>query len=145
MAILLLLAIFSVPEVSALTTDNSESSIKVTITDAYYSDLDGGLVTDDIHVQVMFELGDSLFYKYYYSITLILPSGMEYQYLILVYAWVDVVITNNIFYNHATESGDYTVIVEALLVSPGIATDTGIFIFDPPGGSPGGPPTFAVF
>ncbi len=123
---------------------SDEHGIEVTIVDACYTDLDDDSWEDDVLVVVRFDLSSSDYYEFAYVITLTLPSGTSYSYLVIVLAWVDVVYTYNLFFNHATESGDYTVYVKALLVTPATATDSATYVFDPPGGSEGGKPTFGV-
>ncbi|HDD67073.1 MAG TPA: hypothetical protein ENG31_00435 [Candidatus Thorarchaeota archaeon] len=132
------------PPVRAETTDTMDPTITVTIVDATYTDIDSDAYEDDVLVILRFDLGYHLYYEFGYLITLQLPSGENYTYLVYVLAWVDTVYTYNMFYNHATESGDYTVHVQALLLTPGTATDTAHYTFDPPGGSEGGEPTFGV-
>ena len=119
-------------------------SIAVAITHASYTDLDNDGFEDDVLVVSDFYLQNDDYYEFIYLITLILPSGIYYQYLVQVWAWVDYVSIDNSFYNHATEAGNYTVIIEALLLNPDVYYDVSIVIFDPPGGSDGGKPTFGA-
>ena len=126
------------------TTTTTESTINVAIQYATYTDLDADNNTDDVWAIVEFNLTDSNIYQFYYIITLILPSGIYFEYIVYVWAWVDVVTINNLFFNHATEKGDYVLIVEALLVSPDVDYDSHVYVFDPPGGSDGGKPSFGV-
>ncbi len=125
-------------------TNNTIHSITVVITHASYTDLDNDGNEDDVVVISDFYLQNDDFYEFIYFITLILPSGMYYQYLVRVWAWVDYVSITNSFYNHATESGNYTVIIEAWLLNPDVYYDISAVIFDPPGGSDGGKPTFGA-
>ncbi|MHA1807237.1 MAG: hypothetical protein ACTSX2_06655 [Candidatus Thorarchaeota archaeon] len=142
--VLALMAMLSVtPPVRAAPTD--EPSINVTITFATYCDLDGNYRSDDVYVVLYFELGNNPYYEVYYLITLQLPSGTNYSYLVYMLALSDEVVTHNLFFDHATESGDYTVYVSALLWTPYQATDSAQYTFDPPGGSEGGKPTFGVY
>ena len=123
---------------------HSIHSIRVEIDYAGYGDLDSDSYQDDILVVTTFYLASSAYYHYYYRISLILPSGTMYSYLVEVKAWVSQVRIYNFFIDHATEAGNYTVIVEAFLVYPDVLyTATGV-IFDPPGGSNGGEPTFGA-
>ena len=124
---------------------DTNAVIYVTILEAEYGDYDDDSYVDDVYALIMFQLGYGWFYCYYYYITLTLPSGNAYTYLVMVYAWINVVITTNIFLDHGTESGNYTIDVEAILISPGIALDSISHTFDPPGGSEGGKPTFLVY
>ncbi|TFF68224.1 hypothetical protein EU520_00685 [Candidatus Thorarchaeota archaeon] len=149
MAVLLsvFLVMTTTPEAQAATYDAPETTaqIDVTIEDAYYLDLDPDLIENDVVVYVRFSLADFPYYEFAYIITLQLPSGTEYSYLVYVYAWIDDVYLCNVFFDHATESGNYTVYVEAVMFIPGVATDSGEYVFDPPGGSEGGKPTFGVY
>ncbi len=140
----IVIPLINLPTVSA-NTPNDDYLFNVTIADACYLDADYDYYTDDVLVVLKFDLGYALIYDFYYLITLTLPSGLEYSYLVHVLAWADTIYLYNVFYDHATESGNYTVYVSALMVSPTTATDSGIYVFDPPGGSPGGRPTFDVF
>ena len=125
-------------------TNTTQNSIEISINYAGYLDLDQDNYQDDILVVTTFHLASSLYYHYYYRITLVLPSGNWFSYVVEVYAFVDDVVIYNLFYNHATESGNYTVIVEAYLVYPEIIYTVTGAIFDPPGGSNGGDPSFGV-
>ncbi|MBD3159569.1 MAG: hypothetical protein GF309_12320 [Candidatus Lokiarchaeota archaeon] len=134
------------PSARATETPSQESiaEIDVSIEDACYLDLDLDSFEDDVYVLLRFDLADFDYYEFAYIITLELPSGIEYSYLVYVWAWIDVVYTNNLFYNHATESGNYTVYVDAAMVNPVFTMDYEEYVFDPPGGSEGGKPTFGV-
>ncbi len=117
----------------------------MTIEDAFYTDLDLDSVADDVFVLLRFDLKGSVYYEFAYVITLTLPSGTSFSYTVIVLSWVDVVYTHNLFFDHVTEKGDYTVSVDTILVTPGVVTDTCSYTFDPPGGSEGGKPTFGVY
>ncbi|MEM2141732.1 MAG: hypothetical protein QXS20_05155 [Candidatus Thorarchaeota archaeon] len=124
------------------------SDIKVTVVSACYGDFDLDSYTDDAYVLVRFNINNPMIVAYntfYYWITFMLPSGTTYVYLIYVRAWANTVEINHVFYNHVTEPGYYTVNVIAYLTWPGIAYNTATYMFDPPGGSDGGEPTFGVF
>jgi hypothetical protein len=125
-------------------TTTLSHSISVVITHASYTDLDNDGFEDDVVVISDFYLQNDDFYEFIYIITLILPSGTYYQYLVQVWTWVDYVSITNSFYNHATESGDYIVVIEAWLLNPDVYYDVSAVIFDPPGGSDGGKPTFGA-
>ena len=132
------------PPVSATTTD-PEPTIDVIVYYANYDDMDGDGMKDDVYVVLVFILGYHIYYEFGYVISLELPSGLTYSYTVYVIALSDIVVTHNVFYNHATESGDYTVYVSALLITPGHASAVAQYTFDPPGGSEGGKPTFGVY
>ena len=120
------------------------STIDVVVLDSYYTDLDNDGNQDDVVSTVAFILNNNAIYQFDYLITLILPSGLQYQYYVTVVSFVDIVILDNLFYNHATEAGYYTIIVETLLYYPSYDYAVDGHVFDPPGGSDGGKPTFAV-
>lgn len=143
--ILLIALLFVVNVRTVSAAGETEQGFQVTIEDALYTDLDGDGYEDDVFVYVRFDLGEFCYYEFAYIITLTLPSGAEYAYLVYVWAWADYVYTNNLFIDHATESGDYQVYVDAILIIPEDATDSQSCIFDPPGGSEGGPPAFHVY
>lgn len=132
-------------EAAGDSSEDATAQIKVTIENANYLDLDLDSNEDDIHVLLRFDLADFDYYEFAYIITLELPSGIEYSYLVYVWAWIDIVHINNLFYDHATECGNYTVYVDAAMVNPVFATDSETYMFDPPGGSEGGKPTFGVY
>lgn len=137
--------LMNLPTVSATTNSSSDHLFEVTIVDANYLDADSDYYADDVVALLRFDLGYAAIYDFYYLITLTLPSGLEYSYLVHVIAWADTIYIYNVFYDHATESGDYTIYVSALMISPTTIADSATYIFDPPGGSPGGRPTFAVY
>ncbi len=141
------LVMATTPVAHAASSDSTDytAEIKVTIEDACYLDLDQDLIENDVLVIVRFDLADFPYYEFAYVITLQLPSGIQYSYLVYVFAWVHTVRLHNVFFDHATESGDYTVFVDALMVYPAIAEDSGEYVFDPPGGSEGGKPAFGVY
>ncbi|MBD3407961.1 MAG: hypothetical protein GF411_17710 [Candidatus Lokiarchaeota archaeon] len=122
-----------------------EPEIKVSIEAAYYDCLDGDGIENDVFSLIRFDLSSSLIYEYYYWITLELPSGKAFCYEVHVFAWADTIYLRNVFYDYATESGDYTIHVDALLISPYWDSDTVSHTFDPPGGSSGGEPTLIVY
>ncbi len=149
---LLVLTVFALlgvqPAYAASTDDSSDSTeptITVTITYATYTDLDHDSFSDDVLVITRFDIEGLFPYcRFAYLITLQLPSGTNYSYIVYVLAFYDTVTIENLFFNHATESGDYTVYVHAILYTPGTPYDYKHYVFDPPGGSEGGKPTFGV-
>ncbi|MFX0090172.1 MAG: hypothetical protein ACFFBD_00300 [Candidatus Hodarchaeota archaeon] len=119
--------------------------IKVEIKDAYYGDFDGGAYPDDVYTLLEIKMESTAPYVFFYIITLVLPSGAEFSYFVSFSTSEDGVFIHNYFYNHATESGDYTVSVRIYLWAPGFPNDSDWYVFDPPGGSSGGDPTFLAF
>jgi hypothetical protein len=143
LVISVLLVFLQTPQVAA-SPHRPDATITLTIDDACYLDLDGDSKENDVYVRLKFELDWSWYYEFYYYIELTLPSGESFAYLVWVWTVLDVLYLHNLFYNHATESGDYQVYVEALLVVPDIAFDIEEYVFDPPGGSEGDKPRFTV-
>ncbi|TXT53837.1 MAG: exported protein of unknown function [Candidatus Thorarchaeota archaeon] len=135
----------TVSGVSAYPAYPTSPRIAVSIETAYYTCLDGDGMENDVFSVIKFELSSSWIYEYYYWITLELPSGASYCYEVHVFAWTDTIYLRNVFFDYATESGDYTIHVDALLISPYWDSDTVSHTFDPPGGSPGGEPTLVVY
>lgn len=105
---------------------------------AYYGDFDQGGCQNDVHVILYFDLGYYSIYEVYYDITLTLPSGARFTYSVYFLADYEYIRIDNLFLNHATESGYYRVNIEALMVTPSWIYDTASCIFDPPGGGDNG-------
>ena len=103
----------------------------VTINDAYYIGYDI-FTTITITVQT-----DSNTENYYLQVTLVNPIGVEENIVLHIITSLDTITLDFIFYNYATESGDYT--VEATIVSNenGWFAVTDVLVFDPPGGTDG--------
>lgn len=143
--ILLLVSVTSTSQAAEACTTTS-TGFDVSIVTAYYADLEGDGIENDVYVLLQFDIVDVPIYDFVYQIVLELPSGASYVYLVAVRAWVTTVYLNNYFFNHATESGNYTVYVDTLLVAPYNAADSAMMVFDPPGYSEGGdvPPGFTV-
>jgi hypothetical protein len=144
----LCIAFTSVVSVSAEPLGGSTYShvFDVEVLDAKYCDMEGDGIENDVHVILEFTLGHSIIYDFDYYIRLTLPSGESHTYYVRILAWVDSIEVNNAFYNHADESGDYIVDIDALMYTPEIMSDTESVVFDPPGGAGGAdPPTFEVF
>lgn len=133
------------------------SSIDVRIKQAYYADIDGDGYEDDVMVKLKFQflINDDEF-EFRYTIVLTLPSGNSYAYRVYLEMEVvedlsdddedNVIIVNidNLFYNHATELGDYRVDVYATLLDPGYDRAYTSLIFDPPGTNDGDEPDFDI-
>ncbi len=144
LAFMILALTINIPNVNAYTSYYC-SRFNVYILDAYYTDMDQDSQENDVFVTLGFELGYSFIYDFIYEIRLTLPSGASYSYYVRVLAWSDVIIIRNLFFDHATESGDYTVDVFAVMISPDVVSAEASVVFDPPGGSEGGDPYFGVY
>lgn len=112
------------------------------VRDAYYGDMEGDGLKDDIHMLIDIHIeGISTRYNFNLYITLLLPSGESHTYAYSIKTKILDFTAQVIFYNHATESGWYTIHLLTILFSgktTGDATDE--YSFDPPGGNPGGDP-----
>ena len=124
------------------TSTSSEPSIQVTVKHAYYTDLDGDAYEDDVYAIVHFELSGFETFNIDYYVKLTLPSGTHYMYRVLITAHVTSFEGKNLFYNHATELGNYTLTVTAFLLNGASAYYEHVYVFDPPGSSDFGDPTF---
>jgi hypothetical protein len=71
---------------------------------------------------------------------MILPSGYEFSYKWIILSKELVYFGEIHFYDHAIESGNYTLSIQAKILTGGANSGIAEFIFDPPGGSGGGDP-----
>ena len=124
----------------ASTLDDDKPYILIDIQEAYYADLEGDGVEDDVFVGVQLSFFGSSVYNFYWCICLTLPSGAEFGYAIALAAHTNLAYLGNYFWNHATESGDYTVIVYTVLRTGGVSIFSDFLVFDPPGGTGGSDP-----
>ncbi len=130
---------FALPVVSAssvsINSTNDQVNVTVTILDAYYCDADSDENEDDVvgYFDITFSGNARYNVDIYPSLTL--PSGTEYTYAYVVNTRLDVLHCVMYFYNHATESGNYTFSVEVVSYTGGVATGVASYVFDPPGGS----------
>jgi hypothetical protein len=123
--------------------DQDESSVNITILNAYYADLDQGGIENDIFVEFTLNLTlqeDDGYFLFYF--TLVLPSGTEYYYR----TSFSVSQSTNYygvlyFYNYATEAGWYEIkSLGVLFQEDDIKWYFTSYIFDPPGGTGGDDP-----
>ncbi len=122
---------------------NQRVEVTLTITDAYYTDLDNDEVLDIVaFFDLLYDNSHQNILKI--NVYLTLPSGYEFS-----YKWI---INNKLlkhsyqihFYDHALESGFYNLTISVKLLSGGVDTGVADFEFDPPGGSGGGGPCAAL-
>lgn len=135
-----------VPVVSAQPRIASVDYIQ--IMDAYYGDLDGDGVEDDIKILIEFAFTTLEPSRVDLNIWIELPSGYTYNIRVSVYRAPAESILNIDGINMATESGWYTVTMLASVTGTGggkyYITDQ--LIFDPPTeAGPGLPGVFAYF
>jgi hypothetical protein len=128
--------------------------IKIIITDAYYTDygrsttdIENDIIVDfivelkkDLNINTNAKVPNQLKLKCY----LFLPSGQKYIYGFSFVTRDNYLNLRLIFYNHATESGWYTVEIHgSYFHTETVATDT--LTFDPPGGTDGtDPPSIMI-
>lgn len=141
--ILLLISLNLGNQASGVTSStNGDSSISVSILDAYYANLDNGSIENDVFTQFTLEIShdSSCAYCVLY-ISLVLPSGNQFTYYYIVITKSTNSIGLLYFYNHATESGWYKVRIFGVLITRNqISSCLASYSFDPPGGTPGDDP-----
>ncbi len=149
--VLLITALLGMSGIS--TSSASDRTVWTTIKEAYYSDLDGDGLNDDVFlgVQVDFlNFGKSDFINgihYSVLIGLVLPSGTEFWYQMEDTDNRSTLYLSFHLLNHAIENGWYKSYAagsyrEMRQDKPIVAH---YVVFDPPGGQNGGIPTIDVF
>lgn len=149
--VFLLSAVIATSGITTITA--SDRTVWTTIMEAYYSDLDGDGLSDDVFlgVQVDFlNFGESDFengIEYTVLIGLVLPSGRDFWYQMTDMDSRATVYLSFHLLNHAVENGWYESYAagahkEMRLDKPVLAH---YVIFDPPGGQNGGIPTVEAF
>lgn len=141
--------VFSVYAANQITLyeNDGDQILQLTITDAYYTDLDGDKVLDVVAYFTVHFFRDD--YNILIYPTLQLPSGDAFNYLFDITpdrSYNTSVDYQLIFYDHALETGDYTLFIQVEVFKQwwyyryhcyeGVADYT----FDPPGSSGGGDP-----
>jgi len=117
----------------------ADSNMKLSITTAYYCDIDGDGFEDDIYAEAIV-LADEGFKFYYMEYSLIYPSGNVYSDDHTYYTFDSETTFVFRLTNAATESGWYTLeITLYVLTGGGITVLYDSLEFDPPGGSGGEP------
>ncbi|MHA1400091.1 MAG: hypothetical protein ACTSQE_07065 [Candidatus Heimdallarchaeaceae archaeon] len=125
---------------SALAQQNTVANLSSTDTVLYlslynasYGDFDQDSRIDDIEcfldVQIFTETARATFRLEIYLTT---PEGVEYPYSLLVSTSYDSITLQLLFMNHANTPGDYSIRVEANLLTQGHYYDWEDIIFDPP-------------
>ena len=114
------------------------------ITEAYYTDLDNDGYQDDIFAIVLIETEGVIFANLDYYVQMELPSGTVYSYHVRITTNNETLILSNYFWNHAYESGNYSLTVTVVLRNARRMTSSTTLVFDPPGSSQGGEPSFDV-
>ena len=122
------------------TAVSSDPTVSINITTAYYADLEGDGLENDIFVGVVLSFVGASTYSFDYYIFLTLPSGTEYGYTFSAATKTEILNLDNYLWNHATEAGWYKVTIYIVLKTGGAQLVTESLIFDPPGGSGGADP-----
>ncbi len=118
---------------------NKKNEVTLTITNAFYTDLDKDEVLDVMSsFNLIFDSSRPHTVKLYVS--LILPSGFKFSYKWTIKSKQSDFFAQIHFYDHALESGIYVLSIEAKLLTGGVTTGTADYEFDPPGGAGGGNP-----
>ncbi|MFX0209879.1 MAG: hypothetical protein ACFFDT_28110, partial [Candidatus Hodarchaeota archaeon] len=118
---------------------NKKVQVTITITEAYYTDIDKDEVLDVISsFNILYDSSRPHLVIFYVS--LILPSGWEFSYKWFILSKQSVYYGQIYFYDHALESGNYILSINAKLLTGGVTTATLDYEFDPPGGAGGGDP-----
>ena len=122
-----------------LISNNQKNKVTLTITDAFYTDLDNDEVLDIVS-SLNLRFGDSSPHLIQLYVSLILPSGFEFSYKWTIMTKEIVYFYQIYFYDHVLEPGFYIISINAKLSTGGLSTGSVQFEFDPPGGSGGGDP-----
>ncbi|MBY8999659.1 MAG: hypothetical protein KGD64_01970 [Candidatus Heimdallarchaeota archaeon] len=110
----------------------------VIINEAYYIGYDI-FTTITVTVQT-----DSKTENYYLKVTLINPLGEEVDVVLHIITSLETLTLEFIFYNYATEAGDYTVEATIVTNDNGWFVVTDVLVFDPPGGGTEGDPYVGI-
>lgn len=125
--------------VGSVTIGSGDSQLTITITDAFYTDLEQSGVENDVVSHFTLELtNEEEIQRFFLYITLRLPSGTEYSYWYYISTNQSLEATMN-FYNHATESGWYDLKILGILLDRPISCGLESYTFDPPGSGGGDP------
>ncbi len=126
---------------NSVNTSSVDTMVNITISEAYYADLDNDGYEDDVFVETQLAFtGSSSSYNFDYYIVLTLPSGLSYTYSFAASSKVDFLTIGNYFWSHASEAGWYNVDIHIVMRTGGVALTSESLIFDPPGGTGGADP-----
>jgi hypothetical protein len=118
-------------------SEDEEQLITINFVDAYYTDLSGNGLEDDVYGSLEFHFGGKNRITFEYYITLYLPSGHSFTYGYMISTKFSYLFIENFFYAHAFETGDYTFRVDIITKTGGVTHDVYWLVFDPPGHGPG--------
>ena len=119
-----------------LKESSSSTSLILVFTDAYYADLDGDGIEDDVFGGIDFFITGVSRVTFDYHINLILPSGLTFTYSYRIHTKYTYLHFDNFFFDHAIESGDYMFDVDIIMRTGGVTHSEYSIIFDPPGSVP---------
>ncbi len=120
----------------------SQLATTVTINDAFYADLDGDALEDDVSILITIRIGDGQKSpgksEVYYTLTL--PSGQQHRALVKIIGKYREIRLALSWFDAAWEPGWYNIRVDAFVYGvPGVSYDMAICDFDPPGTGNGDP------
>jgi hypothetical protein len=119
-------------EMTKLSSENAQ--IYVEVRDAFYADLDGDGLEDDVHTYIYLKLTGSKNFNFDYYLTLTLPSGHDFLFGWNIKTWnMNEIRLNSSLLDTALEPGWYHLHVEIILKTGGLAYIDEEHIFDPPG------------
>lgn len=149
------MAIFTLFIISALSSTanpdwkistNTSPVISIQVKEAYYADLDGDGLEDDVYSQVEIRLSGANRYNLDYWITLTLPSGENFVFGWFVSTRLTTLNIANNLYNTALEAGWYHLHIEVFMKTGGISYTNYEHWFDPPGDAdPNTKPQYGTF
>lgn len=141
--LILIVTLLLLPIVSnsnTVTITNNKISLELTITDAYYIDLDDDELEDDIvgiyEINVTTSKFDS--FKVDFEYELVLPSGYTFYHQYSTEIEDQMIRFTVNMYDHAIESGWYDFIVFGTIYQGGKTSGNINLVFDPPDGGAGG-------
>jgi len=126
-----------------LTSDNTLNEVTLTITDAFYTDLDGDEVLDIVSYFDLQFIGVGR-HVITIDVYLTLPSGSTFYYEWLITTSLESITCRINFFDHALETGIYKLTIDVFLPKGGLDTGTCEYEFDPPGSSGGGDPLATI-
>ncbi|MHA1772052.1 MAG: hypothetical protein ACTSYL_07375 [Candidatus Thorarchaeota archaeon] len=116
-------------------SSNDQATVTVHVLDAFYTDADDDGYEDDVIAYFDIHLDGAQRYNFDIYPALTLPSGTSYLYGYTINTRLSDLHCTMYFYDHATESGNYTFSVDVILYTGGVASGQVQYVFDPPGGS----------
>ncbi len=125
-----------VSQAQPLRTESLETH-SVEILDAYYIEMD---IFASLSVSVQTQATTE---NYYLEVILINPIGDEVSFILKIVTRIEHLTLDIVFYDHATVSGDYTIIATIISNNRWYA-HSDILVFDPPSGGSEGDPYIGI-